>query len=245
MPGSQLHPAPAENSCQFAKPGEVCERCGVRNFSVCGALAPEHLVELDLLARHMELPAKANLFEQGDETTHVYSVTSGVVRLFKLLSDGRRQIIGFALPGDFLGLSLASSYAFGAEAVDDVQMCQFGKGEMAAFTRKYPAILERMHELIAHELIIAQDQMVILGRLDAEERVAAFLLNMHERYKRINRESVTIPLPMLRIDIADYLGLTIETVSRTISKMARNKIILVVPDGVRILDRKKLEGLST
>lgn len=244
MPGSQLHTAPVEHPCQFSKPGDVCQKCGVRNFSVCGALAPEHLVELDHLARHVELPAKMILFEQGDETSHVYSVTSGVVRLFRLLPDGRRQIIGFALPGDFLGLSLASNYAFGAEAVDDVQMCQFAKDDMTTFIRKYPAVLERMHELISHELVIAQDQMVILGRLHAEERVAVFLLNMHERYRRIQRESVTIPLPMLRIDIADYLGLTIETVSRTISKMARNKIILVVPDGVRILDRARLEGLS-
>lgn len=232
-------PAP----CQFAKPGETCEKCGIRMFSVCGALQPAHLSELDAMARHIEIPAKATLFEQGARTTHVYSITSGVVRLFRLLSDGRRQIIGFALPGDFLGLSLAANYAFGAEAVEPLQMCQFTKEEMSGFVKKHPEVLERMHELIAHELIIAQDQMVILGRLDAEERVAAFLLNQHERYKRIGRASVTVPLPMLRVDMADYLGLTIETVSRTISKMARNKIILVVPDGVRILDMARLTAL--
>ncbi len=243
---SAPHPRPVQHTttCQFTQPGEACQRCGVRIFSVCGALEPGQLAALDRLARHIEVSGKSMLFEQGDKTTSVYSITSGVVRLFKLLSDGRRQIIGFALPGDFLGLSLSASYAFGAEAVDDIQLCQFSRDDMTGFVKEHPEVLERMHQLIAHELIIAQDQMVILGRLAAEERVAAFLLNLHQRYRRIGRESVTIPLPMLRIDIADYLGLTIETVSRTISKLARNKVILVVPDGVRVLDMKKLQALS-
>ena len=209
------------------------------------ALEAKHLVALDRLAQHVELPAKATLFEEGDFARNVYSITSGVLRLVKLLSNGRRQIVGFALPGDFLGLSLATTYAFGADSVQSIQLCKFSREEMTCFVKEHPEMLERMHTLIAHELLLAQDQMVILGRLTAEERVAAFLLNLQLRYKRIGHESVTIPLLMLRVDIADCLGLTIETVSRTISKFARSRVILVVPDGVRVLDMKKLQALAS
>lgn len=228
--------------CEARGNGAVCAKCGVRMFSICAALEKDDLVRLDRLARHISVAAKTPLFEQGQQANNVYNVVSGTVRLFKLLSDGRRQIVGFALPGDFLGLSLSETYAYGAEVIDDAKLCQFERDEMAQFAEDNRDLLHRLYEFISHELTIAQDQMVILGRLHAEERVAVFLLNMHERFARIGRKSVTIPLPMLRADIADYLGLTVETVSRTISRMAREKIILVVPDGVRILDMEKLKA---
>lgn len=231
-------------ACEHRKPGEACSKCGVRLFSICAALEKDDLVRLDRLSRHIVLPARTPLFEQGAPADHVYNVISGTVRLFKLLSDGRRQIVGFALPGDFLGLSLAETNAYGAEVIDDAELCQFDRAQISRFADENRELLHRLHEFISHELIIAQDQMVILGRLHAEERVAVFLINMHDRFMRIGRKSVTVPLPMLRADIADYLGLTVETVSRTISRMAREKILLVVPDGIRILNMERLRALS-
>ncbi|MGE3248128.1 MAG: Crp/Fnr family transcriptional regulator [Beijerinckiaceae bacterium] len=231
-------------SCALRKPGETCTRCGVRLFSICAALEHEDLIRLDRLAKHVEVAGKSALFEQGEPAHHVYNVVHGTVRLFRLLPDGRRQIVGFALPGDFLGLSLADTHAYGAEAIDDAELCQFDRAQMSQFADDNPHLMHRLHEFISHELVIAQDQMVILGRLHAEERIAVFLLNMYERYGKIGRKSVTLPLPMLRADIADYLGLTVETVSRTISRLARDKVILVVPDGVRILDMERLKALS-
>jgi len=105
-------------------------------------------------------------------------------------------------------------------------------------------LLRRLHEFAGHELSLAQDQMLLLGRKPAKEKVAAFLLNLQARYARIATRSVTVPLPMSRQDIADYLGLTFETVSRVLTKLAREKVILIVPDGVRLLDAGRLDQLA-
>ncbi|MCC2095813.1 MAG: helix-turn-helix domain-containing protein [Hyphomicrobiales bacterium] len=244
MPEPQQEAHAIAPGCGHHTPGEACTKCGVRLFSVCAALDGEDLMRLDRLARHTKVPAKTILFEQGEPAEHVYNVVSGTIRLFKLLPDGRRQIVGFALPGDFLGLSLAETNAYGAEVIDDSDLCQFDRAQMSQFSDENKQLMHRLHEFISHELVIAQDQMVILGRLHAEERVAVFLLGMYDRFKNIGRKSVTIPLPMVRADIADYLGLTVETVSRTISRMGREKIILVVPDGIRILDMDRLKALG-
>jgi CRP/FNR family transcriptional regulator len=163
---------------------------------------------------------------------------------YKLLPDGRRQIVGFLLPGDFVGLSLNERYGFAADAIDRVTACRFDRDAFAAFVDRKPHLLRRLHEAATHELTVAQDHMVLLGRRTADEKVADFLLTMRRRLRRLGAGSVTIPLPMTRQDLADYLGLTLETVSRVISKLARDKIILVIPDGVRIMDPLRLERLG-
>ena len=184
-----LHSSPPAviRYCEHQQPGEACAKCGVRLFSICAALELDELVRLDKLARHVHFPAKTQLFEQGQHADHVYNVVTGTVRLFKLLSDGRRQIVGFALPGDFLGLSLTDTNAYGAEIIADADMCQFDRAQFSQFAEENVSLLQRLYEFISHELTIAQDQMVILGRLHAEERVAVFLVNMHDRFKQIGR----------------------------------------------------------
>ncbi|HXL68674.1 MAG TPA: helix-turn-helix domain-containing protein, partial [Xanthobacteraceae bacterium] len=157
---------------------------------------------------------------------------------------GRRQIIGFALPGDFLGLSMADRYTFSADAIGPVKACRFSRGAFSDLLDEKPHLLRRLHELATHELSIAQDQMVVLGRRTAEEKVASFLVGLRDRWARFSKVSVTVPLPMSRQDIADFLGLTIETVSRTLTRFARERAILVVPDGVRLLDSQRLEQLA-
>jgi CRP/FNR family transcriptional regulator len=166
------------------------------------------------------------------------------VRLVRLLSDGRRQIIGFALPGDFLGLALEDTYGFSAEAVDHVKACRFERRRFSGFVDEKPHLLKRLHGFATHELALAQEQMVLLGRRTAEEKVAAFLIGLRDRWSRIESRHVHVTLPMSRQDIADYLGLTIETVSRTISRFAREKALVVVPDGVRLLDVSRLEAMG-
>jgi CRP/FNR family transcriptional regulator len=174
----------------------------------------------------------------------VFNVTEGIVRLYKSLPDGRRQIVGVALPGDFLGLALQDRYGVTAEAVTNVAVCRFTRSAFLVFVDGEPHLLRRLHEFAGHELSLAQEQMLLLGRRAAEEKVAAFLLNLQSRYGRIGAMSVTVPLPMSRQDIADYLGLTIETVSRTMTRLARDKALVIVPDGVRLLDKPRLEQMA-
>ena len=220
-----------------------CTECKVRLVSVCAALETSELEQLDRISQVRSFSARATLFEQSGLAGSVFNITEGVVRLCKFLPDGRRQIVGFALPGDFLGLALMDRYSVAAEAVTDVKACRFARSAFLAYVEPRPHLLRRLHEFAGHELSMAQDQMLLLGRRSAEEKVAAFLLNLQARYGRIGPVSVNIPLPMSRQDIADYLGLTIETVSRTLTKLARDKVLVVVPDGVRLLNAARAEQL--
>jgi len=221
-----------------------CDRCRVRAVSVCACLDPDDLEALDALSDKATFEAKQTLFIQGDEADAVYNVTCGTLRLYKLLSDGRRQIVGFLLPGDFVGLSLSERYGYSADAIDDVAACRFDREAFIAFVERKPHLLRRLHEAATHELTVAQDHMVLLGRRSAEEKVAAFLMTLRGRLTRLGASAVTIPLPMTRLDMADHLGLTLETVSRVISKLARQKVVLMVPGGLRIMDPARLERLG-
>lgn len=242
---SHDHVAPGFSvPCLHGGAADGCAACGVRLFSVCAVLKQDELEALEALSSVVLFSPKDALFQQDAPATHVFNVTEGVVRLYKLLPDGRRQIVGFALPGDFLGVALLDRYGVSGEAVTGVTACKFSRKSYAAYVDAHPHLLRRLHEFASHELSLAQDQMVILGRRSAEERVAAFLVSLRDRMRRIGHTSVTLPLPMSRQNIADFLGLTIETVSRTFTKLAKAKTLLVVPDGVRITHAERLETLA-
>lgn len=237
------HP-PAVAHCREGGLHVDCQLCRTRFLSVCNALDDEELKAFAELVDPRCVCAKTTLFAQGEEASAVFNITEGMARLYKLLPDGRRQIIGFALPGDFLGLSLSDRFSFSADAVDDMRVCRISRNRFSQQLDEKPHLMRRLHELAANELMIAQDQLVVLGRRSAEERVAVFLLGLRKRFARMHHLSPTVPLPMSRQDIADYLGLTIETVSRTFSKLFKEKTLLNVPDGVRILDLDRLTALA-
>ncbi|MBV5271776.1 MAG: helix-turn-helix domain-containing protein [Afipia sp.] len=243
MDMSEQCAAPGSRQCNHSGT-TVCADCTVRVVSVCNVLEPSELEALERISQVTVFAPKSMLFDQGALASSVFNVTEGVVRLYKSLSDGRRQIMGFALPGDFLGLALMDRYGVTAEAITQVKVCRFQRSSFLSYIDGKPHLLRRLHEFAGHELSLAQDQMLLLGRKTAEEKVAAFLVGLQVRYARIGPMSVTVPLPMGRQDIADYLGLTIETVSRTLTKLAREKIILLVPDGVRLLSSERLDQLT-
>jgi CRP/FNR family transcriptional regulator len=224
---------------------ESCADCKVRRISVCAALASDELREIEALAHHDSLEAKETLFLQDNPADAVYNVTDGLMRLYKLLPDGRRQIVGFALPGDFLGLATGERYGFSADAVERTRVCRFARDTFSRLVDEKPHLLRRLHAFATHELSLAHDQMLLLGRRTAEEKMAAFLIGLRERWARLSGPSVTIPLPMSRQDIADFLGLTIETVSRTLARLAREKAILIVPGGVRLIDQDRMQRLAS
>lgn len=217
-----------------------CLACKVRLASVCASLTTEELETLDAMAHPTDFAPKETLFTQGQPAHSVYNITSGVIRLYKLLPDGRRQIVGFALPGDFLGLAMRDAFSFSADAIDQVTTCAFSRAAYSALVDAKPHLLRRLHEFATHELTLAQEQMMLLGRRTAEEKLVCFLLAMQERWAKIGKPSVTVPLPMSRQDIADFLGLTIETVSRTFTKLAKDRTILIVPDGVRLMNADRM-----
>ncbi len=221
-----------------------CTACSVRSFSLCAALDQSELRGIERLSHHIHLAAKETLFLQDELVSSVYNLNEGVARLYKLLPDGRRQIVGFALPGDFLGLTPHERYSFSADAIGPAIVCRFSKSAFLSFVESKPRILRRMNEFTSRELSLAQDQMLLLGRRSAEEKVAAFVVGWRDRVEQHGMFSKTLPLPMSRQDIADFLGLTIETVSRTFTKLERNKMIVIVPGGIRMLDSKRVEAMA-
>ncbi|MEE7491573.1 Crp/Fnr family transcriptional regulator [Methylobacterium oryzae CBMB20] len=230
--------------CHHGRSEPGCGDCAVRPISVCSVLTLPELDQLEALSQHLTLDKGQTLFGQGEPADFVFNVIEGCLRLTRLLPDGRRQVMGFALPGDFLGLALQERYTVSAEALGHVRTCRFDREDFAAVTEANARLLKSLHDRARFELTLAHDQMLLLGRRTAEEKVAAFLLSLKDRFARIGHNSVTVELPMGRQDMADYLGLTIETVSRMLSRLDRAHSILLVPGGVRLLDQDRLERLA-
>jgi CRP/FNR family transcriptional regulator len=217
-----------------------CAACAVRDLSICGALEPEHLGKLNAIVTHRTLGPGETLFFEGDRSENLYIITEGCVRLHKTLADGRRQITGFLFPSDFLGLALRERYAYGAEAVGRVALCRYPKNKLEALLDQFPAMERRLLAIASNELAAAQDQMLLLGRKTALERVASFLLILMRR-TQLKAQGNKILLPMTRTDIGDYLGLTIETVSRSLSRLKRERVLrFASAQDVDILDPARL-----
>jgi len=223
---------------------QPCIDCSVRRLSLCAALDKVELRELEHLGRHVHFQSCETVFAQEEMTTSFYNLLDGVMRLYKLLPDGRRQIVGFALPGDFLGMTATTRHSFSADAIGAVAICRFSRASFARFVADKPHLLCRINELAVRALSQAQDHMVLLGRRSAEEKVATFLIGWRDRLTRHSDLAKTVPLPMSRQDIADYLGLTIETVSRTFTKLERDGVIEILPGSVRLLDPARAEALA-
>jgi CRP/FNR family transcriptional regulator len=221
-----------------------CTACSVRDLSICGAIAPEHLGRLDAIVSHKKLAPGETLFFEGDRSDSLYILTEGCVRLSKMLADGRRQITGFLFPSDFLGLALRERFAYSAEAVDAVAVCRYPKSKLESLLDEFPAMERRLLAVASNELAAAQDQMLLLGRKTALERVASFLLILMRRMQLKGRQNA-VSLPMTRTDIGDYLGLTIETVSRSLSKLKRDRVVrFMTAQDLEIVDAKRLAALA-
>lgn len=228
----------------FEPNGNSCDDCAIRGSSVCSALDAPELRQFEHLGRHVQFEPCETVFSEEDIASSYFNVLDGVMRLYKLLPDGRRQIVGFALPGDFLGMNISGRHNFSADAIGVVAVCQFAKAPFGRFIEDRPHLLRRINELAIRELSQARDHMVLLGRRSAEEKVATFLLGWRERLIPLNGLSNTVPLPMSRQDIADYLGLTIETVSRTFTKLERDGVIEIIHGGISLLDPARAEALA-
>lgn len=202
-----------------------CQACPVRLRSICSGLDFDELEELEKIVARMTVGAGGPIFDEGEAAHCRYNVTSGSIKIYKLLGDGRRQIIGFLFPGDFLGLAMADEYAYGAEAVVDSELCRFPRRELDDLINRFPTLENRLLNVTSNELAVAQEQMVLLGRKTAKEKVATMLLLFSRRAAERGMADNPVYLPMTRTDIGDYLGLTTETVSRTFTQLRAQRII--------------------
>jgi len=224
---------------------DPCVACDARPHSVCAAIDERDLHRLAAVAVALHYDPGQSFIEEGDRAESFFNITGGTVRLYKLLPDGRRQITGFAHAGDFLGLAVSTIYGFSAEAIDRVDVCRFSRPKMYSLLSDFPEMEKRLLATAGNELLAAQEQMLLLGRKTARERLASFLIAQKRHALPCRHSENRIALPMSRADIADYLGLTIETVSRTFTRL-KNEQLIAVPNAtcVDVLDREALLSLA-
>jgi CRP/FNR family transcriptional regulator len=224
---------------------ERCANCEARHQSVCNAIDEADLARLAAVATTRTVERGQTFIEEGEPASDFFNVTGGTAKLFKMLPDGRQQITGFAGVGHFLGLAVSKCYAFSAEAIEPMKLCRFSRTRLRALMVDFPALERRLLETACNELAAAQEQMLLLGRKTARERVASFLM-ARSREAAPCGGSNRLHLPMTRGEIADYLGLTIETVSRTFSQF-RTAHTIETPThaDVVLLNRPALEEIAS
>jgi CRP/FNR family transcriptional regulator len=185
------------------------------------------------------------VFWEGDEANHVYLIADGILRVFKILPDGRRVITGFIYPGDLLAISVRDQYLYTAEAVTAVRLRRISRSKFHEETNRSQELRQILFAHLCDDMAAAQEQMVLLARKTAEERVCSFLLASARRLACDNLAHRSIDLPMTRQDMADYLGLTIETVSRSMTKLAGGGVIAATGrHAITIRKSKKLAVLA-
>jgi CRP/FNR family transcriptional regulator len=223
---------------------DACADCEARHRSICHAIDDVDLAQLSAAAVATEFERGKVFIHEGDPATDFFNVIRGTVKLFKLLPDGRQQITGFAGLGYFLGLAAMETYSFSAEAIEPVRACRFSRPKLRRLLTTFQELEHRLLATACNELATAQEQMLLLGRKTARERVASFLVARLADASPCGHSEM-IRLPMKRGEIADYLGLTIETVSRVFSRFkSERRIDTPTSDTVLVLDRRWLEDVA-
>ncbi|MBD7940819.1 Crp/Fnr family transcriptional regulator [Brevundimonas guildfordensis] len=222
-----------------------CANCGARPLGVCADLKGHELQSMACASETVTAQPGQALFHEGDPNPFVFNVVDGAVKLYRLLPDGRRQITGFLFQGDFLGLGGRGASSFTAEALTPLSACRFRRSDFDQLLNALPALEHRLVALAGDELMAAQEQIVLLGRKTARERLASFLTRLAERQVQLGGRKGQLHLPMTRLDIADYLGLTIETVSRVFTQFKTSGLIQLLPGNeVALPDPAALKALG-
>ncbi len=191
------------------------------NIAGVGLATPDVDDDFEMTGSRSHYGRNEEIFGEGDPADFVYRVTSGTVRLYRLLSDGRRQIAGFCFAGDSFGFTAGEDHWQSAEAVTDCEVIATPRQAIFRQAEQNPSFAYHLWKKTAEQLAGASEHMMLLGRQTAVERVASFLLGMAER----QGETEQVTLSMSRQDIADYLGLTIETVSRTLTQLQEQGVV--------------------
>lgn len=227
-----------------------CSACAIRNRAICADLDENEIAILNTLGRQRSLQPGEQLLWEGEEAVLVANVIAGVLKLFTQTSDGKEQILGLAYPSDFIGRPFGETTPYGVEALSEAHVCVFRRSDFDRFAREHPRLEHKLLERTLAELDRTRRWMLMLGRMNAEQRVANFLLETADRLARdgcgtaAGVQSAAFTLPLSRQQVADVLGLTIETVSRQLTRLKADGIIaLPARRQVVICDRARLENL--
>lgn len=226
-----------------------CESCPIRHRAVCASCEPDELNLLDSIKTYRNYDAGQPIIFAGDQMSFVGSVVTGTATLEQMLEDGRKQTVGLLLPSDFIGRPGREVAPYDVTAITDVTLCCFQKSRFEELLQTTPHVSQRLLEMALDELDAARDWMLLLGRKTAREKIATFIVMIEKRVTDPDLSNSTktrkITLPLTREAMSDYLGLTIETVSRQFSALKKEGLItLEGKRGVTIPDLETLRNVA-
>ncbi len=224
-----------------------CEDCSAFNLCFAHDISAEEREEINrVLKRQQPVERSDHLFHGGQTARTVSVVRSGSVKAYQLSQEGDEIVSGFYLPGEIIGLDAISGerHPGFAMALEDSRTCEIPFKDFVSMLKTSPKLNQVMLRLLSEEMAETRELLLVVGRLDARTRVALFLMSMSRRLARRNQDPDQFRLTMDRRDIANYLGLTIETVSRTLSALQREEVIEVRGKLVRVLNRPALEEMA-
>lgn len=224
-----------------------CGDCPIRHNAVCARCDENELSQLEKVKYYRSYQAGQTIIWSGDEMEFVASVVSGIATLSQTMEDGRTQMVGLMLPSDFVGRPGRSIAPYDVVAVSDMLMCCFRRKPFEELMLKTPHVAQRLLEMTLDELDAAREWMLVLGRKTAREKIASLLMIIARRNASLNlgkaEGKMEFDLPLTREAMADYLGLTLETVSRQVSALKKDGVIelkgkrhVIVPDFDRLVD---------
>ena len=237
----------AESTKLRLEPFKVaCSSCNLRELCLPVGLNRENLARLDsLVASRRAVPRGDALFRAGESFQSLFAVRTGFFKTCVSSEDGRDQVTGFQMAGELLGLDGigTDSHTCDAVALEDSQVCVIPYAALEDLSREFSELQHQFHKIMSREIVREHGVMLLLGSMRAEERLAAFLLNLTQRLRARGFSASSLILRMTREEIGSYLGLKLETVSRTFSKFQDDGMLDVKQRQIRILDQDKLQGL--
>jgi CRP/FNR family transcriptional regulator, anaerobic regulatory protein len=244
--GSELHPNVIPLTLTSLK--AACSQCNLRELCLPYGLSEKEIVKLDkMVAARRKIKRNQHLYRAGDAFEALYAIKTGFFKTDVLLEDGRDQVTGFQMAGEILGMDGISAEAHNCNAValEDSEVCVIPFAQLEGLSREIQALQHHFHKVMSREIVRDHGVMMLLGTMRAEERLAAFLLNLSQRFTSRGYSPQEFHLRMTREEIGSYLGLKLETVSRAFSRFQEEGLISVQQKHIRILDIGPLRQLIT
>jgi CRP/FNR family transcriptional regulator len=226
----------------------ACKECTLRELCLPLGLAEPDLTALDkLIKRRRTLKKGEALYRFGDPLKSLYALKVGTVKTTGLMEDGRVQVTGFYMPGELLGIDAINTdqHPCSAEALEIAEVCEIPYQALESLAHQIPGLQHQLFRVMSREIVRDEQMLMMLGRMTAEERLAASLLNFSRRQARLGLSAAEIKLTMSRQDLGDYLGLALETVSRLFSRFQEDGLISVHGRQIAIVDGKRLQTIAT
>ncbi len=225
----------------------ACGECSLRDQCLPLSLGADDMRALELgVKSHRKLSKGEYLYRVGDPFRSLFAIRSGSTKNYEITTDGSVQITGFHLPGELLGMDAISSEQHPCDvvALETTEVCELPFAKLEVLARELPGLQHQLLRLMSREIADEEILLVMLGRMKAEERLAAFLLSFSRRLQRLGNSSTVLHLPMSRQDLGDYLGLALETVSRLFSRFQEDKLITIQGRNIKLLDAERLKNIT-